>query len=182
MTDDELSLIKKAKSGDISSFEKLISSYQGKIYNLAYSLVGNPQDAQDIAQEAIIKVFQSLNKFQERCKFSTYLYRIVVNVFKDEMRKAYKKYKQVDYESVSSYSPNPVERVENRLIIEEVLREIPRDFAIIIILRDLQGFSYEEISDILNIPLGTVKSRISFARKIFKEKIKEKNFFSDKSV
>lgn len=170
MPEDELSLIRKAKKGDIISFEKLISSHYQKIYSLAYSLTGNLQDAQDITQESVIKVFQSLKKFKEKSKFSTYLYRIVVNVFKDYFKKSYKKY---EISSSENYSPGiyDVEKVENRIIIEEVLKKMPTELAMIITLKELQGFSYEEIAEILNIPAGTVKSRLHLARKILKEKI-----------
>jgi RNA polymerase sigma-70 factor (ECF subfamily) len=169
---DEEFLIKKAKEGDIYSFEKLISSHYQKIYNLAYSLTGNSQDAQDIAQESIIKLFKSLKKFKGKSKFSTFIYRVVMNVFKDEMKKSHKKYETSNYKEIinspKNFSP---EKLETKIIIEEVLKKMPRDFAIIIILREIEGFSYEEISEILNIPVGTVKSRLNLARKSLKEKI-----------
>ncbi len=186
MSDLEKLLVKKSKSGDIESFELLISSYDKRAYNIAYRIMGNEEDAEDMAQEAMLRVFRAIKDFKEQSAFSTWLYRIVTNVCLDELRRR-KNEKYVPMDSTiqtdngelhielcsDKETPESIyERIEMRELIKNVIYELNDDYRSVIVLRDIQGFSYEEISDMLDCSLGTVKSRINRARTILRNKLK----------
>lgn len=186
MSDLEKLLIKKSQSGDVESFELLISSYDKRAYNIAYRIMGNEEDAKDMAQEALLRVFRSLKDFKGQAAFSTWLYRIVTNVCLDELRRR-KNEKYVSIDSTiytdsgemhmelcsDKETPESVyEVVEQRELIKNAIRELNEDYRSVIVLRDIQGFSYGEISEILNCSLGTVKSRISRGRTMLRNKLK----------
>lgn len=186
MSDIEKLLVKKSQSGDIESFELLISSYDKRAYNIAYRVMGNEEDAKDMAQEALLKVFKSLKDFKGQSAFSTWLYRIVTNVCLDELRRR-KNEKYVSMDSTihtengelhremcsDKETPESVyERVEQRELIKNAISELNEDYRSAIVLRDIQGFSYEEISNILDCSLGTVKSRINRGRIMLRDKLK----------
>lgn len=170
---NEGELIKKAKKGDVFAFESLITSHLEKIYNFAYFLVKNRDDAQDITQQALIKAYLSIKKFKGRSSFTTWLYRIISNTFQDELKKGYRKYETSEEYLLEDKKDNLEEYTEEKLIIRKAVYNLPSDLSMIIILKDFQGFSYEEISQILSIPIGTVKSRISRAREILQKNLKE---------
>jgi len=186
VSDLEKLLIKKSQSGDIESFELLISSYDKRAYNTAYRVMGNEEDAKDMAQEAMIRVFRALKDFKGQSAFSTWLYRIVINVCLDELRRR-KNEKYVSMDSTvqtdsgelhielcsDKETPEAVyERVEQRELIKNAIHELNDDYKSVIVLREIQGFSYEEISNILDCSLGTVKSRINRARTMLRDKLK----------
>lgn len=186
MSDLEKLLIKKSQSGDVESFELLINSYDKRTYNIAYRIMGNEEDAKDMAQEALLRVFKSLKDFKGQAAFSTWLYRIVTNVCLDELRRR-KNEKYVSIDSTiytdsgemhmelcsDKETPESVyDTVEQRELIKNAIRELNEDYRSVIVLRDIQGFSYGEISEILNCSLGTVKSRISRGRTMLRDKLK----------
>ncbi|HOQ06184.1 MAG TPA: sigma-70 family RNA polymerase sigma factor [Clostridiales bacterium] len=178
MDQNERLLISKAKAGDVAAFEQLIEAYQKKVYNLALRMTGNQEDAADLAQEAFIRVFRSISGFKEQSSFSTWVYRITTNVCLDEIRKRKnRKVISIDEDihmddgemrrQIVSDDPLPdelAERAELRSIVNDAINSLPEDQRIVITLRDLNGLSYEEIAQILDIPGGTVKSRINRAR------------------
>lgn len=183
---NEAILIEKAKSGDEASFELLIQNCKTKAYNTALRYLRDEEDAMDVLQESVIKVFRHLDKFKGDCKFDTWVYRIVVNTCHDFLRK--NKYQRnnisiyragEDGETIIDLpdtSPTPPEAFDAKLTATYVLScldKIPKDQKEIIILRDIQGFSYEEISQILECSMGTVKSRINRARQKLKQMILE---------
>ncbi len=186
VSDLEKLLVKKSQSGDVESFELLISSYDKRAYNIAYRVMGNEEDAKDMAQEALLRVFRSIKDFKGQSAFSTWLYRIVTNVCLDELRKR-KNDKYVSLDSTiqtesgelhmelcsDKETPESVlERVEQREVIKKAINELSEDYKSVIVLRDIQGFSYEEISNILDCSLGTVKSRINRARNMLRDKLR----------
>lgn len=186
MSDLEKLLVKKSQSGDVESFELLISSYDKRAYNIAYRIMGNEEDAKDMAQEAMLRVFRALKDFKGQSSFSTWLYRIVTNVCLDELRRR-KNDKYVSLDSTiqtdsgelhaelcsDKETPESVyEQVEQREIIKRAIRELNEEYRSVIVLRDVQGFSYEEISKMLDCSLGTVKSRINRARTMLRERLK----------
>jgi len=182
MGQNEQILLEKAKAGDVAAFEELIEGYQKKIYNLAYRILGNYEDANDMAQEALIRIFRSIANFKEQSSFSTWVYRITTNVCLDEIRK--KKNKKVislDEEihmddgemkrQIMSDDIQPdaaAELEELRTLVSDAINSLPEDQRLVITLRDIQGLSYEEISSVLDCPSGTVKSRINRARQALK--------------
>ena len=186
MSDLEKLLVKKSQSGDVESFELLISSYDKRAYNIAYRVMGNEEDAKDMAQEALLRVFRALKDFKGQSSFSTWLYRIVTNVCLDELRRR-KNEKYVSMDSAiqtdngelhmelcsdKETPENVYERVEQRELIKSAIREMNEEYRSVIVLRDIQGFSYDEISNILDCSLGTVKSRINRARTMLRDKLK----------
>ena len=183
MNGEEKSLIIKAKRGDIEAFEQLIEIYQKKVFNIALRMIGNYEDANDMAQEVFIRVFRSLKDFKEQSTFSTWIYRITTNVCLDEIRK--RKNKKVVYidedvknddgeikRQVESDDPTPelvAEKNYVKQVVNEAINMLSEEHRTVIVLRDIQGFSYEEIAKITKCPEGTVKSRINRARHALKD-------------
>ena len=174
---NEKILLRKAKRGDEESFEALILSCKGKAYNIALRYMQNEEDALDVLQESFIKIYRNLNKFNEDSRFDTWVYRIVVNAASDMMRKN-KKYGYTgsihdgeDEEDavgkLADNDPGPdvlFEQKEEGAYILKCLDAVGAEHREILVLRDIRGFSYDEISEILECSIGTVKSRISRAR------------------
>lgn len=175
---DEKRLVNKAKKGNIAAFEELIITHETRIYNIAYRMFNNEEDAKDLSQEIFIKVFENIRKFKGNSSFSTWLYRIATNLCIDELRRRKgKETYSIDEEietdegnmkrEYSDTNPNPEEiamKKEEKHHIDNAINNLSEDHKAAIILRDLQGFEYNEISKILGCSLGTVKSRISRAR------------------
>ncbi|WP_064505468.1 RNA polymerase sigma factor [Defluviitalea phaphyphila] len=192
---DEISLIKKAKKGDILAFEELILRYEAKIYNIAYRMLSNEEDAKDVSQEIFIKVFKKLKKFRGDSNFSTWLYRIATNACIDELRKRKgKEIYSVDEKIETKEGSIIKEYVDDKQNVEELIINKEKAYSIqlainklseehkkAIILRDLQGLEYNEISKILECSLGTVKSKISRARRKLKELLINEELFEYKT-
>lgn len=183
MVDDlEKALINKAKQGNMTAFEKLITSHERTVYNIAYRMLNNEEDAKDISQEVFIKVYKNLNKFDETSKFSTWIYKITVNTCIDEIRKRKgKETSSIDelvntddsevQKQIKAEALTPEESLiikENVKYLKEAIDLLSENHKSLIILRDIQGFSYAEIADITNSSLGTVKSRLTRAREHLK--------------
>lgn len=182
-------LIQKAKSGDEKSFEALILSCQGRAYNIALRYLHNEEDAFDALQESFIKIFRHLHKFKEDSRFDTWVYRIVVNTCNDILRKNSNLkitdsiYKVDDDEKesvieISDTSRSPEEVIVNKEKSDYILLcldKLNNEQKEVILLRDIQGFSYEEISEILKCSIGTVKSRINRSRSRLREIYMEQN-------
>ncbi|WP_249168647.1 RNA polymerase sigma factor [Alkaliphilus sp. B6464] len=184
----EASLIEQSKAGDIDSFEQLIAAHQKKAFNIAYRILGNLEDANDVTQEALIKAYKGIRKFNGKSSFSTWLYTIVNNACIDFIRKNRKTnvtYLDREYETEEgSYklqmygneeTPEELfEKKEVQKLVHEAINKLSYEHRRIIVLRDIEQFSYQEISQILNCSEGTVKSRINRARSNLKMLIKEK--------
>lgn len=193
MGQNEQILLERAKAGDVAAFEELIEGYQKKIFNLAYRILGNYEDAGDMAQEALIRIFRSIANFKEQSSFSTWVYRITTNVCLDEIRK--KKNKKVislDEEirvedgemkrqimSDDMLPDEAAELKELRTSVNNAINSLPEDQRLVITLRDIQGLSYDEISSVLDCPSGTVKSRINRARQALKNVLSTKRELFD---
>ena len=175
--ENENLLLQEARDGKVQAFEELTSTYYIKVYNICYRMLNNSEDASEQAQEAFIKAFKYIKDFKGNCSVSTWLYRIATNVCLDFLRKNKNKkdisLEQKTFEDLTvedrliSKSPGPEKLAEinaQRRAINDALSKMSEKNRLIIILRDLNGFSYEEIADIIQSPVGTVKSRISRAR------------------
>lgn len=174
---NENSLLTKARQGDVQAFEELISSYYTKVYNICYRMLNNSEDASEQAQETFIKAFRYIKDFKGNCSISTWLYRIATNVCLDYLRKNKNKrtvsLEQNTFDDIRvedrliSDIPGPEKVVENnaqREAIREAMSKMNEKNRIVIVLRDFMGLSYEQISETIKAPVGTVKSRISRAR------------------
>ena len=179
---NEEELILKAQHGDEESFESLILSCKGKAYGIAYRYMQNEEDALDALQESFIKIYRYLDKFNMQSRFDTWVYRIVVNTCNDLLRKNKKYnyadsvYKNDNYDDVvieiADNSPGQAEaaeRKEESRYILECLNRLGAEHREALILRDVKGFTYDEIAEILDCSMGTVKSKISRARQKLKE-------------
>ena len=170
-------LLNKARDGDVAAFEDLMSTHYKKVYNICYRMVNNPEDASELAQETFLKVYRHIADFKGNSSISTWLYRIASNVCLDFLRKN-KKYQTVSMEKeafedlqikdmISSVEEGPEKIVESnakKAAIKEALSKMNEHNRNAVILRDFMNLSYEEMSNTLNLPIGTVKSRISRAR------------------
>jgi RNA polymerase sigma-70 factor (ECF subfamily) len=181
---NEKALVQQAKAGDRNAFAALVSAYEGKIYNLALRYLGNREDAMDASQEVFLRVFRFLPGFQEESGFSTWIYRIGVNVCKDMLVKRNKRNElslelpddEDDYRTVEvadeRYDPQAiVEQSDLRESLASAIAELPQQQREMIVLRDIQGLSYEEIGQVLCLESGTVKSRLSRARENLRKKL-----------
>ena len=183
MEQNDLDLIQKFKNDDPSVFGELVLKYQDRIYNLCRYMLGNVQDAEDAAQEVFIKAFRNLEYFETKSPFYTWLYRIGINTCLDCRKKSSCRHDSfhvnIDsllHEPASGHSPEK-QYLSSELTeaLQSALLSLPPKLRSIIILKEIEDLSYEEISQILKISMGTVKSRISRApeqlRKILRNKI-----------
>lgn len=180
----ESMLIEKSVQGDVASFEKLIVKYNRYVYNIAFRMMGNEEDAKDMSQETLIKAFKAISQFKMESSFSTWLYRITINVCKDELRKRKETVLSYDAEIsedstlkdiIKDEEANPIliyEKLELKASIETALDKLSEENKSVVVLKDLLGYSYEEIGEILQIPIGTVRSRLNRSRTMLKSILK----------
>lgn len=182
-------LLSKCKSGDINAFEELITTYEKLIYNISYRMFSNAEDAKDITQEVFIKIYKNINKCTDLNSFKNWACKIASNTCIDELRKRKGIYTDnIDDTLESDYLNEtklkvitPEDSLVNKENISEIQSAINRlspEYKTLIILRDIHGMNYQEISEIMDTPLGTIKSRIHRARTNLKNillKNKEQN-------
>lgn len=184
--DDDLKYVVLCRKGDTEAFAVLVERHQKKMLNIAYRILGDYDEACDVMQEAFLAAYKSINKFKAEARFSTWLYRIVINFTKNRLKQ---RQNLARHESVSrdestdgkggctaclsaASTDNPAELLEQREREEHVqqcITALDVEYREVLVMRDIQGFSYEEIRDILQIPDGTVKSRLSRARVALKD-------------
>jgi RNA polymerase sigma-70 factor (ECF subfamily) len=172
------------KGGDLSAFEELVVKYQDRIYNLCRYTLGNDRDADDAAQDTFIKSYRGLKDFKPKKPFYTWLYRIAVNTCLDYRRKSasesFHQSRLPDAAVLSAFpasEPSPeklYELKETGKTLELALAKLPRKLRTVIILREIEQLTYEEIAEIMNSSMGTVKSRISRAREMLRDLLIEK--------
>lgn len=172
----EAALIRKCCEGDRISFDVLVGRYAPRVYNIAFRITGHSQDAEDAAQEAFVRVFRSMKKFRFQCEFSTWLYRIAVNAALDELKRrkrrpaAFSSLQQDDEDGGPEFEangPDPQEALQGRqrqAVIVRAMNALPPHYRLVLTLYDIQGHSYQEIAEITDTPVGTVKSRLNRAR------------------
>jgi len=189
---EERAVIGRVLSGDIEAFELLVVKNQRKIYNLCYRMTGNAEDANDLSQDAFLKAYQNLANFKGESSVSLWLYRLASNTCIDFLRREKRRVKSsltvVDEsgETVELELPDerftPERELERRLVIEDIeqgLLTLSEEHRQILILREINALSYDEIGEILHISAGTVKSRISRARVILRKFLLEQGNFSE---
>ncbi|HHV79329.1 MAG TPA: sigma-70 family RNA polymerase sigma factor [Firmicutes bacterium] len=179
MSIEETRLVELAKRGDADAFGLLVKDYERKVYAIAYRMLGDGEDAKDLAQEAFVRLYVSMKSFQGECSFSTWVYRIVSNLCIDRLRRKGKELARCSLDApvqgdedefqrqVPDMSPGPeeiAERVELQEAVREGILSLPPEYRAMIVLRDVNGLSYEEIGEILGLNVGTVKSRLWRAR------------------
>lgn len=185
MTENDL--IKKCKKGNREAFNVLFSKYQSQVVGIAYGMLSDKEDALDAAQEAFVRVYRSIESFKEQSSFATWLYRITTNVCSDMLRKRQRSAavtsinqtldddkKDIDIRDESPTPEEHFEITERQAAVRQAISELNDEYRAVITLCDLEGMSYDEISEVLDLPLGTVKSRISRARNALKKNLENK--------
>lgn len=190
VVDDDNELVLLSKKGDLDAFEKLVNRHQKKMLNIAYRMTGCYDEACDIVQDAFIAAYKAIKNFEGRSNFSTWLYSITVNFSRNRLKKISNDFKikklpglsaegyeygnpAIDAESNELSALETLEKKEIQKKVQDCINTLEDDCKTIVILRDIQGFSYSEISDILKIAEGTVKSRLFRAREILKDSLKK---------
>lgn len=185
MTEPEL--VRLLKKGDRDAFNELVELYQNKIINIAYGMLSDREDALDASQEVFIKVYRSINTFNENSSLSTWIYRIAANICKDYLRKRQRTTKTVSIHADDedekdkiqeipdeSYTPEEsAEHTELQIQIRKAIDSLSSDYKAVLVMCDIEGISYEKAAEILKCPIGTVKSRLNRARIALKKKISE---------
>jgi RNA polymerase sigma-70 factor (ECF subfamily) len=179
---NDAELVSRYREGDAQAFERLVKRYQRKVYGLALGIVHNPEDALDVSQEAFVKVHRYIDRFEGSASFYTWLYRIVVNLCIDHLRRAGRAHK-VEYDDAidrsdgvlsaeaivpSQIGTNPGKALRNKQILEAIqqgLATLSENHRAVIVMRELQGLSYKEMAEIMECSKGTIMSRLFHARK-----------------
>ncbi|MGC8976746.1 MAG: RNA polymerase sigma factor [Candidatus Ratteibacteria bacterium] len=190
---NETELVERAKAGDNKAFEELVKRTQDKIYNLGLKFFGNKDDAADLLQETYIKAYESLQSFEGRASFSTWLYRIATNFALMKLRK--EKQKKVSLEElkktedgtytyeISDWKENPYFYYKNeelKEILSSAIDSLPPKYKTIFILHDIEGLKVEEVAKILSLSIPTTKTRIHRSRLYLRKKLSE--YFKRKGI
>lgn len=178
MPDEEALLIKRAQKSDAAALEALLMLYEKRVYNIAYRYMGNEADAYDMAQESLIKLYRNIKSFKGQSAFSSWVYRLTVNTCLDGLRRRRKAPVSLDFalengitlEAGDEAAPEACAlSIENAEDIQRAIDALADDHKQVIVLRDINGLTYEEIAFSLGISIGTVKSRINRGRQRLKE-------------
>ena len=181
LSEGDDALVRAFKAGDKGAFDKLVIRHKDRVFNLVYWFLGDYQEANDCAQETFIKVFRSLKRFRFESAFSTWLYRIAMNTCKNRVKSSAYKWKMrtvplgtpegsrggnthIEIEDDSQSPMNELERRDRLALIREAINSLPGEQNRVVVLRDIQGLSYEEIAETTGLKLGTVKSRLARGR------------------
>ena len=177
---EEKELVRRSQEGDEEAFGELVNKYKTKVFHLAYSLTHDQQTADDLAQEVFIKAYFALKRFKGQSEFGTWVYRIAVNHCRDFLRKK-SRMSQISFEDVQAKiaikddemfpEEREKEAEERRRLMYEAIETLPDRYRVILSLRDIQGYSYDEITKILSLSPGTVDSRLHRARKMLRKKL-----------
>ena len=180
----DLVLFKRAKSGDYQAFDLLVLKYQSRLISTAFKFVKDVQIAEDIVQDSFIKAFKALESFREDSSFYTWIYRITVNTSKNFLVSKKRKSELLnsdlseeashEIEPVEAYSPEDLlQATQLKKVITETIDQLGEDTRTALTLRELDGLSYEQIADVVNCPVGTVRSRIFRGREVIDEAISQ---------
>ena len=162
-TDREL--VRRFLAGDRAAFDRLVRRHEQRVYNVAYRMVGRTEDAKDVTQEAFITAFRKLQSFRGDAAFSTWIHRVTLNACYDLLRR--RKRAPVllgDENDPGEPAEDPADRVASAIDVQRALVQVSQEFRAVLVLHDVQGLPYEEIAAALEVPVGTVKSRLHRGR------------------
>lgn len=188
--DADYEIVSRCQKGDIDVFEELVRKYEKKMFNISYRIVGDYDEASEVAQDAFVSAWRNIKEFKWKSSFSTWLYAIVINLSKNRLKqiknRTYREQLSIDdpldaddghiMTEPASGDLSALERLEKREIEQKVqacINSLENDFREVIVLRDIQGFSYHEISAMLKTAEGTVKSRLHRAREAVRNCLKK---------
>jgi RNA polymerase sigma-70 factor (ECF subfamily) len=176
---DDIALVQRAKDGEEAAFTELLERHQGRVYHHALRLMGNAQDAEEVLQDTFLKVFRNLDRFEERSRFSTWIYRIATNEALMRLRRSRRK-REVSLEErlerdgeewhgdeVRDFARTALDHVadaEIRTALDRTLAELPEEYRVVFTMRDLDGLSNAEVAEVLDISVPAVKSRLHRSR------------------
>jgi RNA polymerase sigma-70 factor, ECF subfamily len=171
-------LIQRFLAGEVGAFERLVERYYQRIDRLAQQVVRHPPAAEDITQEVFLRAYRALPRFRGEASLYSWLYRITLNLCLNYLRQQANRVSTVEDPDASTppVSADPSSLLENQereRLVRGAIDALPAHYRVAIILRDLEGLSYQEIADILGIPLGTVKSRINFGKHLLREALRD---------
>ena len=184
MKDSDAYLVKRSQEGDARSFELLVLKYQKRIFNVIFRVVHDADSVEDLAQEAFLNAFRSIRGFKGGSSFYTWLYRIAVNISINHLarqkRAVFVDEAVLETNDVTQRTPSPEFSPERRALsnqsadaIATAVKALPEEIRTAVILREYEELSYEEIAEIMECPIGTVRSRIFRGRAILKERLKD---------
>mgnify|MGYP001216944738 FL=1 len=179
-------LVSLFKGGDEAAFDELVKTFQRPVFNLAYRMLSSYEEAGDATQETFVKVYRSIDKFRGEARFATWLYAVASNMCRNQRRKLVRRKVELqvldigngeDERGMDPVDPGfgPRDRAQHGDIAEAVnkaLRDIPDDFATAVVMKDIQGLSYEDISEAMACSMGTVKSRIARGRGMVRDRLR----------
>lgn len=172
---EELEWIRRAQGGDRQAFGELVLHYRAGVVNVVYRLCGDAELAEDAAQEAFIRAWRHLPKYRPDAPFRNWLYRIATNVALDTLRSE-RETADVDTLPLVARAPGPeavAEQNERAALVQRAVLSLPEASRVVLILREYEGLSYQEIADLVQIPIGTVMSRLNYARTRLRDMLKE---------
>lgn len=175
---EETRLIARCLAGDREAQEALLRRYQQMVYRIAYNMLGNPEDALDACQDSLVAMLRSLPRFRGESSLSTWVYRVAVNTCIMKHRSLRTRTRVVvdiplDEAQSAIQAPQPEAVAASReaqAAVREHIASLPPEFRAVVVLREMEGLSYEEIADALQVPLGTVQSRLSRGRRLLRER------------
>jgi len=183
----ESQLVKLALKGDQAAFAELVELYQEKLYHMAYRMLNNRQEAEDVVQDTFLRVYNNLERYDTSMKFSTWIYRIATNLSIDRLRKRKPVYsldaESSEYEGLDGYSMIPSDNrtpesemliSETQRIIHQAIDTLPPKYKTVMILRYIHELSLQEVGDILDMPVTTIKTRVHRGREFLRKKLEHK--------
>jgi RNA polymerase sigma-70 factor (ECF subfamily) len=175
---DDAALVARAQEGDLAAFEQLVRRHQRYVFNVAYRVLGDTAEAEDVTQEAFVRAWKGLPGFRGRAQFTTWLYRIAHNLCLNRLPGLRRQLAQIEplEDLLSDPSPSPSESLEIRDRLSFVHAEIermPEKYRLVLSLRYLQHLSYDEIASVLELPMGTVKTHIYRARQMLADRVRQ---------
>ena len=179
----EIDLVKRCQNRDMQAMEEIVGQYENQVYNIAYGMLGSPEDAQDITQDVFVSVWEKIGQFRFRSKFSTWLYRIAKNVsLNEKSRRTSRKTDVVEIDDSQAWVPvdyqTPEDEIlasEQQQILHKALGQLKESYRTILVLREMDELSYEDLSAVLGCSIGRVKSRLYEARMQLRGILKREN-------
>ncbi len=161
---EDVRWIERVRTGDEAALATLVARHRARLIRVAANILRDPMEAEDVAQDAFIRAFREIRNLRDDRAFSGYLYRICVRLCMDRLRS--RRAEPAEFDGVV---PHQGSRVENRVVIEKLLQLLPPDLRTTLVLREIEQMSYEEVAQAMNVPVGTVRSRLHTARERFRD-------------